>query len=154
MPGMGETPSFRVTRVEWAASRESLRGVRWKVFVEEQRVPEELEWDDEDERSAHALALTADGTPIGTGRLLRDGHIGRMAVLAEWRGKGVGSALMTLLLSMAREAGHEVVRLHAQTHAMGFYSRHGFVAEGEEFMEAGIPHFVMKRDWKSVTETT
>ena len=66
-----------------------------------------------------------------------------MAVLREWRGRGVGSAVMARLLQLAREARHEVVRLHAQTHALGFYEKHGFVAEGEEFMEAGIPHFLM-----------
>src|SRR5687767_4555759 len=114
-----ERPSYSVTQVDWAAARESLRAVRYKVFVEEQRVPEELEWDGEDALSAHALAA-ADGSPIGTGRLLRDGHIGRMAVLEAWRGRGVGSALLTLLLRMAGESGHPIVRLHAQTHAQGF----------------------------------
>ena len=123
----------------------SLRTVRWKVFVEEQHVPEDLEWDDEDERSDHVMAVARDGAPIGTGRLLRDGHIGRMAVLKEWRGQGVGSALMIHLLRLARESGHEVVRLHAQTHAAGFYAKHGFAADGGEFMEAGIPHVVMSR---------
>ena len=140
---MEEQVSYSVRAVAWAISRAQLRAVRWKVFVEEQQVPEELEWDEEDERSAHVLAVAADGIPIGTGRLLPDGHIGRMAVLREWRGKGVGNALMRLLLRMALDKGHGVVKLHAQTHAAGFYAKHGFVAEGEQFMEAGIPHIVM-----------
>jgi predicted GNAT family N-acyltransferase len=140
-----KAPAFSVEQVDWFAGRESLRAVRWKVFVEEQHVPEELEWDDEDERSHHVIAVAADGMPIGTGRLLRDGHIGRMAVLKEWRGKGVGSALLQCLLSLARAKGNGVVKLHAQTHAAGFYAKHGFVPEGGEFMEAGIPHVVMTR---------
>ena len=140
---MTEQPAYSVREVRWDEGRAELRAVRWKVFVEEQRVPEALEWDEEDEPSRHVVAVAANGTPIGTGRLLRDGHIGRMAVLKEWRNQGVGRALMELLLRMARESGHTAVRLHAQTHAAGFYARHGFVAEGDEFMEAGIPHVVM-----------
>ena len=136
-------PSYAVKEAQWAEHKGALRAVRRKVFVEEQHVPEELEWDDEDEPSRHVIAVAAGGTPIGTGRLLRDGHIGRMAVLKEWRGQGVGSALMKELLFIARAAGHRRVLLHAQTHASGFYARHGFVAEGGEFMEAGIPHVVM-----------
>jgi len=140
-----EQPPYSVMPVEWASAREALRVVRYKVFVEEQGVPEELEWDEEDDRSAHALAVAPDGSPIGTGRLLRDGHIGRMAVLEKWRRRGVGSALLTLLLRMAGESGHQIVGLHAQTHAQGFYARHGFAVDGGEFMEAGIPHVMMKK---------
>jgi len=147
---MSEPPSYVVKAVDWNGFKDALRAVRWKVFVEEQRVPEELEWDEEDERSRHVLAVNVDGGPIGTGRLLRDGHIGRMAVLKDWRGRGVGSALLQLLLRLARESKHEIVRLHAQTHAAGFYARHGFVAEGDEFMEAGIPHVIMTRTTTSV----
>jgi predicted GNAT family N-acyltransferase len=142
---VNKTSPFSVTQVDWATSKEALRTVRWKVFVEEQRVPEELEWDDADELSAHVLAVEAGGMPIGTARLLRDGHIGRMAVLKEWRGRGVGSALMSHLLGLARASGHGEVRLHAQTHAAGFYAKHGFAVKGGEFMEAGIPHVVMVR---------
>jgi predicted GNAT family N-acyltransferase len=143
MAPMNEQPRFFVRQAPWAADRESLYAVRFAVFVEEQNVPPELELDEEDERSVHVLALAADGTAIGTGRLLRDGHIGRMAVLKAWRGRGVGGALMDHLLRLAATAGHRIVKLNAQTHAVGFYARHGFVAEGEEFMEAGIPHVVM-----------
>ena len=142
---VSESASYGVKAVDWDSARESLRAVRRKVFVEEQHVPEELEWDEEDARSRHVLAVAADGTPIGTGRLLPDGHIGRMAVLIAWRNRGVGSALMNLLLRMAGESGHSVVRLHAQTHAAGFYAKHGFEADGVEFMEAGIPHVLMMR---------
>src|SRR5687768_7131872 len=113
MAAVNKSSPYAVLQVEWATSKDALRAVRWRVFVEEQRVPEDLEWDDEDERSDHVMAVAADGTPIGTGRLLRDGHIGRMAVLKEWRGRGVGSALMTHLLRLAGTAGHETARLHA-----------------------------------------
>jgi len=145
MPNMAATPGFAVREVEWGSARELLRAVRRAVFVEEQHVPEELEWDDEDARSRHVVAVASDGSPVGTGRLLRDGHIGRMAVLKPWRGRGVGSAMMESLVRLARQAGHDALVLHAQTHAAGFYGRHGFVAQGEEFMEAGIPHVLMVR---------
>ena len=147
---MSGHPLFTIKPVEWSTGKDALRAVRRKVFVEEQHVPEELEWDDEDERSDHVMAVALDGTPIGTGRLLRDGHIGRMAVLKEWRGLGVGDALMTHLLGLARRSGRTVVVLHAQTHAVGFYARHGFATEGGEFIEEGIPHFVMTLALKTV----
>lgn len=143
--GLTGKVEYTVTAVDWIAGERALRAVRIKVFVEEQRVPEALEWDGLDESSSHVIAVAAGGTPIGTGRLLRDGHIGRMAVLEEWRGRGVGSALLERLLAIAVKAGLEEVKLHAQTHATGFYARHGFTAEGGEFMEAGIPHVVMSR---------
>lgn len=136
-------PSFVVRPVNWQAHRDKLNAVRRAVFVKEQGVPEALEWDGLDERSYHVLALSAEGRPIGTGRLLPDGRIGRMAVLKRWRGRGVGSAILKLLLDLARKEGHTTVRLHAQTHALGFYAKYGFQAVGEEFMEAGIPHRAM-----------
>lgn len=144
MVHMSAQPEFTVKEVSWRASERALRAIRTKVFVEEQSVPEALEWDGLDESSSHVIAVASDGTPIGTGRLLRDGHIGRMAVLEEWRGRGVGSALLELLLVIAGSMGFDEVRLHAQTHAIGFYARQGFKVEGEEFVEAGIPHVVMR----------
>ena len=93
----------------------------------------------------HVLALTADGSAVGTGRLLPDGHIGRMAVLRPWRGRGVGAALLTELLRIAQAAGLEDLALNAQTHAIAFYARFGFEPEGETFLEAGIPHRAMRR---------
>jgi predicted GNAT family N-acyltransferase len=140
------TPPFTVRPVNWNASREALRSVRITVFVKEQQVPEELEWDDADEHAYHVLATAVDGKPIGTGRLKLDCHIGRMAVLKSWRGRGVGSAILERLIDFARREGCSEVRLHAQTHALAFYARFGFVASGEEFDEAGIPHRVMTLD--------
>jgi predicted GNAT family N-acyltransferase len=137
-------PAFVVRPVNWNASRDRLRAVRHAVFVQEQRVPEALEWDDADEGSYHVLATSAAGEPIGTGRLKLDGQIGRMAVVREWRGRGVGTAILNALLALARKQGCRVVRLHAQTHAMPFYGRQGFVPVGGEFDEAGIAHRAME----------
>jgi predicted GNAT family N-acyltransferase len=137
-------PAFVVRPVNWNASRDKLRGVRQAVFVQEQRVPEALEWDDADERSYHVLATSAAGEAIGTGRLKLDGQIGRMAVMREWRRRGVGTAILNALLALAHKQGCRVVRLHAQTHAIPFYEKQGFVAVGSEFDEAGIPHRAME----------
>jgi predicted GNAT family N-acyltransferase len=117
--------------------------VRRLVFVEEQGVPEELEWDEWDARCVHVLARTSTGEPVGTGRLLPDAHIGRMAVLPRWRRQGVASAMLRELLAVARERGDDVVRLNAQTQAIPFYLRFGFAAQGPEFQDAGIPHRLM-----------
>lgn len=140
------TPVFTVRPVNWQVSRESLRAVRQTVFIKEQKVPEELEWDDADEQSYHVLATAVDGKPIGTGRLRLDCHIGRMAVLKSWRGRGVGSAMLSLLIDFARKEGCSEVRLHAQTHALDFYARFGFTPIGGLFDEAGIPHQAMTLD--------
>ncbi|TMS58840.1 GNAT family N-acetyltransferase [Imbroritus primus] len=118
--------------------------IRTRVFVEEQGVPAELEWDAADADCWHAIATDAQGVPVGTGRLLPDGHIGRMAVLAEARGSGVGMAILQALIAQARILGYAEVVLHAQTHAEAFYRRAGFVREGEIFMEAGIEHITMR----------
>jgi predicted GNAT family N-acyltransferase len=136
-------PLFTVRPVNWQASREAVRSVRQAVFVTEQKVPEELEWDDADEGAYHVLATTLDGRPVGTGRLKLDCHIGRMAVVKTWRGRGVGSAILEMLIDFARKEGCGEVRLHAQTHALDFYARFGFAAIGERFDEAGIPHQAM-----------
>jgi predicted GNAT family N-acyltransferase len=137
--------AFSVTIIHWDAARERALRVRETVFVREQGVPPEIEIDEWDAASDHALACTTDREVIGTGRLLPDGHIGRMAVLAEWRGKGVGSALLDALVERARARGIAEVALNAQVHAVPFYRRHGFVEAGEPFMEAGIPHVAMTR---------
>lgn len=137
--------SFQVSRASWQADQARIRDVREAVFIREQSVPAELEWDEDDARSMHALATDAGGVPIGTGRLLPDGHIGRLAVLAPWRRQGVGSALMQALMEWARQEGHRVARLNAQVHAVPLYERLGFQVEGKEFMEVDIPHVRMWR---------
>jgi predicted GNAT family N-acyltransferase len=137
--------SFVVRRADWNRDREDLRQLRETVFVQEQQVPPELEWDGLDEACVHVLAVDRSGVAIGTGRLLPDGHIGRMAVLAAWRRRGVGAALLTELMRVALEHGFVQVMLNAQVQAMGFYRRYGFAPEGEEFLDAGIPHRRMRR---------
>jgi predicted GNAT family N-acyltransferase len=119
--------------------------VRMEVFVTEQRVPVELEVDEWDESSLHAIACDADGVVVGTGRLLPDGHIGRLAVLRRKRGSGVGTRILLALMEAARERGHRDVVLSAQLHAVPFYRRHGFAEEGEPFDDAGIEHISMRR---------
>ena len=134
---------FIVRPASWSTDRERLRAIRRAVFIEEQGVPKELEWDGLDAQSRHALALGPGDVVIGTGRLTPDAHIGRMAVAREWRGLGVGSAILRALLQEARETGCTAVSLHAQVHALPFYEKHGFSAQGPEFLEADIPHRVM-----------
>lgn len=136
---------FTIRSAEWPRDSVPLRTVRERVFVMEQGVPLELEWDGEDAHCHHLLAETADGEPIGTVRLLPDGHIGRMAVIEGWRGRGVGSALLVQIIELGRSLGLRHFALNAQCGASGFYARHGFVPSGPEFEEAGIPHRHMER---------
>ena len=136
---------IRIELMSWDKAREEARQIRLAVFVEEQRVPVEIEWDDQDEKSIHALAYDGAGEAIATGRLLPDGHVGRMAVLKEWRGKGVGGAILERLIAVAKERGDKEIELFAQTHAREFYRRYGFIESGPAFEEAGIPHQVMRK---------
>src|ERR1700704_3080360 len=134
---------FTIRVLAWSEALPLARPVREKVFIEEQQVPRELEWDEWDERSEHAVARDLKGRAIGTARLLPDGRIGRMAVLGEWRRRGVGAALMEAMLDRGRERSIRRITLHAQTHAAAFYRRFGFNERGEEFLEAEIPHVEM-----------
>ncbi len=133
----------RIVIGDWDSVREHAQALRIEVFVVEQGVPVELEWDEADEVSIHAVAYDDEGQPVATGRLLPDGHIGRMAVRKSARGRGIGAEVLQALLAEAKRLEHRELVLHAQTHAAGFYARHGFTPEGEEFMEAGIPHYRM-----------
>jgi len=134
---------FTIRTMTWREALPLARPVRERVFVDEQKVPRELEWDEWDDASDHAVALDARGNPIGTARLLPDGRIGRMAVLEDWRGKGVGAALLHAMLERARSRSMARAFLHAQLQAAGFYRRFGFSERGGEFLEAGIPHVEM-----------
>jgi predicted GNAT family N-acyltransferase len=134
----------QVTIGAWATQKSGAQAVRYEVFVVEQKVPLEMEWDEMDAVCMHALASDAGGHVVATGRLLPDGHIGRMAVLEVARGQGIGSAILLALMAEAKLRGDRTVMLNAQTQAESFYRHHGFVREGEEFMEAGIPHIHMR----------
>ncbi len=135
----------RVRIADWDADREAIRQIREQVFVEEQSVPREIEWDGLDHECVHVIAESANRDPVGTGRLHRSGKIGRMAVLRPYRGQQVGTTILSCLLEAARSQGIATVYLHAQRRALAFYAAFGFLEEGDEFEEAGIPHRLMKR---------
>jgi predicted GNAT family N-acyltransferase len=136
--------SFTVSLVCWHDGEPLLRAIREAVFIREQNVPVELEWDGKDDDSRHALALSTNGDAIGCGRLMPNGHIGRMAVLPQWRKQKVGTAIMEALLDEARSRGYKQVDIDAQTFAIPFYLNFGFVEYGKEFVDAGMPHKKMK----------
>lgn len=129
---------------DWQQDNADLRRIREAVFIAEQSVPPELEWDGDDEDAIHFLALE-NGYPIGTARLLTDGQIGRVSVLRDWRGMNIGDALMRAVIAEAERRGLKEQRLTAQVHATKFYERLGFEVVSEEFLEAGLPHVDMLR---------
>jgi len=137
---------MRVKLVDWVDAEPLIRPVRETVFIHEQAVPEELEWDGLDPQCAHVLAWNDQGDAIGTARMQPNGTIGRMAVLKDWRGLGAGRALLEALLDCAVRQELTRVTLSAQTHAIGFYERAGFHVVGELFIDAGIPHRKMVKE--------
>ena len=139
--------SVVVTLAQTPTDREACFAIRKSVFVEEQNVPLELEMDEHDETATHFLLRDGE-TPLATARLLEKhglAKIGRVAVLREARGRGLGLAVMQAVLDEARRQGFKEAILDSQTYAIPFYERLGFAAEGEEFDDAGIPHFLMRR---------
>ncbi|MEU6305408.1 GNAT family N-acetyltransferase [Streptomyces chartreusis] len=150
--------TYAVRVADDPADREACFAVRKEVFVVEQGVPQDIEYDAHDPDAVHVLAVREDGLPLGTGRLLHGeaaaaktdgdltvGSLGRLAVTQEARGLGVGAALVRAIEDAARARGLAAVDLHAQTHALGFYERLGYVAYGPEFPDAGMPHRAMRR---------
>ena len=138
---------LRFRKYTWQLAPDSVRDIRQTVFINEQKVPEALEWDDTDEIADHYLAVDTDNRPVATARLFsaleETGYIGRMAVLPEYRGQGVGEALLRHLISEA--AGrYQELRLSAQRHAVGFYQRSGFHVCSDVYDDAGIPHLDMR----------
>ncbi|HUA32755.1 MAG TPA: GNAT family N-acetyltransferase [Candidatus Binataceae bacterium] len=140
--------NIEVVAITTPAQFEQAYAIRRRVFIEEQNVPEAIELDDDDARAFHALALI-DGAPVGTGRMLPHGEheikIGRMAVLRELRGSGIGREILEFLMNAARARGFRVAVLHAQLTAEGFYLRSGYIPIGDVFEEAGIAHRKMER---------
>jgi len=134
----------RIELMQWEKARAHAAPVRLVVFVEEQRVPADLEMDERDAGCLHAVAFD-DERPVGTGRLLPDGHIGRMAVLKEYRGKGLGGEILQRLMYAAKARGDREIVLSAQVRAVAFYLAHGFEGFGPVYEEAGIPHQDMRR---------
>lgn len=135
--------ALSITVVDWHRQQDALQAIRSAVFIDEQRVPKKLEWDGLDPECTQFLARIG-ARPVATARLTPQGQIGRMAVLKDWRGRGVGSNMLTAVLDQARQQGFEQVFLHAQVNVIPFYQRHGFVAEGEIFLDAGIEHRTMR----------
>ncbi len=140
--------AIKIKRVAFIRDFAGLCYVREQVFIKEQGVPSTLEWDGLDQDAFHLIALTATQQPVGTVRMLKDGHIGRMAVLNKWRNQGIGQQLLMRIIELARPLELKQVFLAAQTGAIDFYTRYGFVPHGEEYMDAGIPHqnmsFILK----------
>lgn len=135
---------IHVRLADWHKDNAELRRIRETVFVAEQAVPPELEWDAEDAEAVHFLAYEGD-YPIGTARLLPDGHIGRVSVLKDWRGLKVGDALIRAVVAEAEKRGLHQQMLSAQVHATAFYERLGFSIVSDEYLDAGIPHVDMVR---------
>jgi glucose-6-phosphate 1-epimerase len=144
--------SIPVRVVSWSEGEQILSAIRRKVFVEEQQVPEALEWDGEDRHALHFIAWVKN-EPVGCARLLPDGHVGRMAVLRAWRDQGVGQRLMKVILMEAEKLKLGHLFLNAQTRAAGFYAKYGFIQVGGEFPDANIPHIRMEKTLDNFSET-
>lgn len=145
---MSSDPTFsntlRLEVASWQTDHDILRKLREQVFVREQSVPADIEWNGQDENCIHILAYI-NGLAIGCGRLMSDGKVGRMAVLPEYRKHGVGSAILEKTINTASVSGLKHLYLHAQEHAVAFYRKAGFEAKGNSFEEAGITHVLMHR---------
>ena len=138
---------LRIVAIDTPAEMREAHAIRRRVFIEEQRVPEEIEMDSDDAQAFHALAIL-DGRAVGCGRYVAHGDyvkIGRMAVLAELRAHGIGRRILEFLMATARERGYRRAILHAQLSAEGFYLKNHYIPVGEVFEEAGIPHRKMER---------
>lgn len=136
--------NFNIIEANWAEHKLQLMHIRTQVFMLEQQVSADLEWDGLDDTARHLLALNDAGLAIGCARLLRDGSIGRMAVLKEWRGCGVGSRLLGVAIKLHQQQGVDAITLSAQTHAITFYEKAGFVISSEPYLDANILHVDMR----------
>lgn len=137
--------NYTIRTANWETDKEQLLSVRHTVFVDEQSVPIELECDGEDERAQHWLVVGFNGVAIGTARMSTEGQIGRMAISKEYRKQGVGYSLLSTILESAAQQHLMEVYLCAQVQALGFYRKLGFIEEGEQFMDAGIAHYKMRK---------
>jgi len=141
---MPTNDDIHILEADWERDRDGLIAVRTRVFVEEQQVPPELEIDGMDPQCRHVKAVDGQGQIIGTGRLLPDAHVGRMCVLPEYRGRGIGGRLLQHFIDLAQHERLPELVLHAQVSALPFYQRYGFEVISEVFMEAGIEHQTMR----------
>jgi len=136
--------SEQIQQTTWQKNKELLSHIRYQVFVDEQKVPIELEIDDNDPLASHVLCHV-DGQPVGTGRILLDGHIGRLAVLKAHRKQGYGNKILDHLELIAQEHGLTQVFLNAQVSAIPFYEKRGYKIISDVFYDAGIPHQTMRK---------
>jgi len=130
---------YTLKQVTWADAEDKLRFLREQIFIKEQHVPEDLEWDGRDNDCIHIIVEDNQHKPVATARMLDNGHIGRMGVLREHRHQGIATAIMNYLTDLCAQHRWQA-RLSAQTHALGFYQQFGFVVSSEEYMDANIPH--------------
>jgi predicted GNAT family N-acyltransferase len=145
---------FRVEPADYHTDFDDLRAVREAVFIHEQNIPEEIEFDGVDPNCHHFVARDNQHQAIGTGRLTADGKIGRVAVLQTWRGQGIGKALMLALIDKARKLGWTEVTLNSQANVSGFYEKLGFAKVGNIFMEANIPHQIMQLQLDPISKSS
>jgi len=134
----------KITAVHWQQAEADLRTIRTQVFIYEQGVPIDLEWDGLDETAQHLLAVNDANEPVACARLLNNGSIGRMAVLKAWRGQGVGFALLKMAINMHTQQGVQTMMLPAQIHAIAFYEKAGFVVCSAQYLDANILHVDMQ----------
>lgn len=128
-----------IRNADWNTDKHLLKEIRKDVFINEQQVPEDLEWDNEDTTALHCLAMI-NNKVVATGRLQQDGQLGRMAVTKEFRHQGIGSMVLQHLIM---QQPNKPIFIHAQKHAVEFYKKFNFEMDGNEFMVAGIPHYLM-----------
>jgi len=137
---------FYIKQVTWSTHAPALRRIRETVFIDEQAVPEPLEWDDQDEKAVHLLAFDEQEKAVACARLLDNGSIGRMAVSKQWRGKGVGKALLAAAVEYFQAQNFQRITLSAQQHAITFYEQAGFEVSSEPYLDANILHVDMQLD--------
>lgn len=132
-----------IKTVDFNVHLSELKNIRTTVFIQEQNVPEKLEWDEFDKNSTHFLAYY-ENIAVATARLLANGHIGRMAVLKGYRNRNIGKNMLKYIINIAKEKNLKSIGLSAQEHALEFYEKQGFIVVSEMYLDAGIPHYDMK----------
>ncbi len=138
-----KSEKIELKKLNWHDAQTLAKPIRISVFIQEQYVPEAEEWDDEDSSSLHIIVIK-NGETVATARLTENGKIGRMAVLKGYRKQGIGSMMLAELIKVAKQRKLSEIKLWSQTHAQDFYKKHGFIAKGDEFLDAGIPHIEMR----------
>ena len=140
------SPTFHIEQLTWHSPKQALlKAVREQVFIREQHVPLAIEWDEHDADAIHLLALDQAEQAIACARILKIGRVGRMAVLREWRGKGLGLALLEKAITICQSLGMQSIAISSQTHAIAFYQKAGFIVTSEAYIDANIWHVDMQR---------